>query len=657
MFASLCFSFVACLFILDHCAASSNEGDNCILKDGSRGTCRFITSCPAALQSKVLPEICGFQGTQSICCCKNEEMKKTITTTTTNAPITATTTREPEVTTSRIMVANRLPGEISKKKCKEYSQYAYERIQSPTLKITPTFSNTLECPFEKFPLIVGGTLAIEGEFPHMALIGYKPKGEILWACGGSLISENFVLTAGHCLKHHELGSAALVRVGLTNQSDLAHMQERTVSEIIACPEYRYTKYHDIGLLRLSKYVELNIYSRPACLQTQKDFPYENVTASGWEKIRDSGEGSKDLLKVVLEFFSLDKCNHTYRNNIITRDSTLKDGIIDDLMICAGSSIESRDTCKKRFGSVCVKMLLQKPVVIVLFTIIYSSFTRSVVQGATPGERSKEMCKKYLQYVPNSYDCAFLKKSLAIGNEFAKEEEFPHMVMLGFESENKTFWACSATLISEQYVLAAAHCLIPRNFGRPSVVRLGVANLTDTVHRQDIKVAEVIPHPDYKNPLVYNDIGLVKLEKKVDINVYTRPACLYTEKEIGTKEAVNSGWGATEFNGEFNNGLQKVVLELYDLEGCNRTYHKLNNRLTKGIDYDTMVCAGTKSLVTYQPDSGGPLTIIHREDRNLTCIYDVVGVASFGDIITPADVPSVYTRVSAYIKWIEDTVWK
>lgn len=38
------------------------------------------------------------------------------------------------------------------------------------------------------------------------------------------------------------------------------------------------------------------------------------------------------------------------------------------------------------------------------------------------------------------------------------------------------------------------------------------------------------------------------------------------------------------------------------------------------------------------------------------MYNVIGVTSFGKLCGLLETPGVYTRVSNYIKWIEDTVW-
>jgi secreted trypsin-like serine protease len=50
------------------------------------------------------------------------------------------------------------------------------------------------------PMIVGGTEVSDGKYPFMALLDFRtPKGEFLDSCGASLIDQDSVLTAAHCI--------------------------------------------------------------------------------------------------------------------------------------------------------------------------------------------------------------------------------------------------------------------------------------------------------------------------------------------------------------------------------------------------------------------------------------------------------------------------
>jgi len=57
------------------------------------------------------------------------------------------------------------------------------------------------------------------------------------------------------------------------------------------------------------------------------------------------------------------------------------------------------------------------------------------------------------------------------------------------------------------------------------------------------------------------------------------------------------------------------------------------------------------LLMLQGDSGGPLQILVKDPY---CMYRVAGITSFG--VKCGQNPSVYTRVTDFLEWIEDKVW-
>ena len=92
------------------------------------------------------------------------------------------------------------------------------------------------------PRIVGGQPASPGTFGFMAFVAYYEGGEIDFACSGTVISSNVVLTAGHCGESEDTGVPYLARgyvvvTGSLDWTNAATRQVSTVSRMIPFTGY------------------------------------------------------------------------------------------------------------------------------------------------------------------------------------------------------------------------------------------------------------------------------------------------------------------------------------------------------------------------------------------------------------------------------------
>jgi hypothetical protein len=120
--------------------------------------------------------------------------------------------------------------------------------------------------------ITGGTTASISDFPWQV---YLISGEFL--CGGTIIAENWILTAAHCTKNsfgNPIPAASMsVKVGANNPRNANEGQKYNVSEVIVHESYDAGSHeNDIALLKLQQPVNYP-NAVPVKLITSEDVAY------------------------------------------------------------------------------------------------------------------------------------------------------------------------------------------------------------------------------------------------------------------------------------------------------------------------------------------------------------------------------------------------
>lgn len=333
---------ILCLMNLEYNAQILElyEGDICRKGDGksSNSICRNIENCPVAkegLKKNIIPQLCSFSGSVPIVCCPPENKTLTV-----NPSTSTSTTKKPSV----------MQTYSATEMCAEYSELIYYTIKDPILISNQNNYLKVKDCYDAITLITNGTEAKPKEFPHMALLGYSEKPDGSWFCGGTLISKNFVLTAAHCEK---FGSkltqtyAQWVRLGdldYISETDEARPKDYKIVERIVHPNYKPPSlYNDIALFRLERDVEFSAFVRPICLNTDHSFRPPAIIATGWGRTETASLPSSQLLKVRIDTIPAKECDKSYLY-LTNRNKKISQGIVDDLMVCAGNAEGGNDTC-------------------------------------------------------------------------------------------------------------------------------------------------------------------------------------------------------------------------------------------------------------------------------------------------------------------------
>ncbi|XP_051006329.1 enteropeptidase [Acomys russatus] len=233
----------------------------------------------------------------------------------------------------------------------------------------------------------------------------------------------------------------------------------------------------------------------------------------------------------------------------------------------------------------------------------------------------------------------------IGGSDAQAGAWPWAVALYYRESYTEKLFCGASLLSNDWLVSAAHCVYRRNVDPTRwTAYLGLhmqSNLTSPQVERRV-IDQIVINPHYDNRRKFNDIAMMHLEFKVNYTDYIQPICLPEDNEIFIPGRICSiaGWGYTEIQGSTVDVLKEADVPLISNEKCQQQLPEYN--IT-----ESMICAGYEEggIDSCQGDSGGPLMC---QENNR---WFLVGVTSFGVKCALPNHPGVYVRVSKFIEWI------
>jgi secreted trypsin-like serine protease len=247
----------------------------------------------------------------------------------------------------------------------------------------------------------------------------------------------------------------------------------------------------------------------------------------------------------------------------------------------------------------------------------------------------------------------------VGGIMAPSGKFPFQTALIFSGtpagSEQLGQFCGGSLIAQDWVLTAAHCVPNTDPGEvdvyvgSNVLPSGGGGPTPAGAAR-IHVDGIIVHEAYDSATSDNDIALLHLIGPAPAELTTAvmaDAELDKQYVVALGDAVVIGWGATAEGASTTPQLMRVWVDIQDRALCQTNYQEVipSIQIT-----DNMLCAGLPEggQDSCQGDSGGFLGAPLGNNK-----YVQLGIVSWGIGCARPKLFGVYTRVGNYADWMQE----
>lgn len=177
--------------------------------------------------------------------------------------------------------------------------------------------------------VTNGKEAAKHQFPFQVSFLFQfPQGQGL--CGGSVLSNNYLLTAGHCVDGASGGTAIL---GAHNIRDSSEDNLKIKFDKSAIKQHEWYNplliRNDLAIIKLPEPIEFNEKIQPIQLPSFSDveeyFVGEISTVSGWGRFSDDSQSTANILRYVSNpVLANDVCAKTFGSLLVQTQNICMD---------------------------------------------------------------------------------------------------------------------------------------------------------------------------------------------------------------------------------------------------------------------------------------------------------------------------------------------